>query len=79
VPCRLEVRLKNGARKTSSVDHPLGHIRNPASDQDIERKFKGLNGGLVSARRASRLLKLCWKLEELDDVSEIVSLIRIEQ
>jgi len=33
----------------------------------------------VSARRASRLLKLCWKLEELDDVSEIVSLIRIEQ
>jgi len=79
VPCRLEVRLKNGARKTSRVDHPLGHIRNPASDQDIERKFKGLNGGLVSARRASRLLKLCWKLEELDDVSEIVSLIRIEQ
>ena len=47
VPCRLEVRLKNGTRKTSSVDHPLGHIRNPASDKDIERKFKGLNNGLV--------------------------------
>jgi len=78
VPCRLEVRLRNGTRKTSSVDHPLGHIRNPASDKDIERKFKGLNNGLVSVRRASRLLKMCWQLDELDDVSEIVSLLRID-
>ena len=79
VPCRLEVRLKNGARKTSRVDHPLGHIRNPASDQDIERKLKGLNEGRLSPRRLSRLLKLCWQLEELDDVSALVSLLRFEK
>ena len=79
VPCRLEVRLKNGVRKTSSVDHPLGHIRNPASDQDIERKLKGLNEGRLSPRRLSRLLKLCWRLEELDDVSTLVSLLRFEK
>jgi len=79
VPCRLEVRLKNGARKTSSVDHPLGHIRNPASDRDIERKLKGLNEGRLSPRRLSRLLKLCWQLEELDDVSALVSLLRFEK
>ena len=78
VQCRLEVRLKNGERRVSNVDHPLGHIRNPASDKDIERKFAGLNTGLVSPRRASRLMSLCWKLEELEDVSEIVSLLRIQ-
>jgi 2-methylcitrate dehydratase len=77
VPCRLEVRLKNGERRVSSVDHPLGHIRNPASDEDIERKFKGLNNGLVSSRRVSRLLRLCWKLDELEDISEVVSLMLI--
>jgi 2-methylcitrate dehydratase len=79
VPCRLEVRLKNGARRTSNIDHPLGHVRNPAGDKDIERKFAGLNDGLLSPRRASRLLKLCWKLDELEDVSEVVSLLRIRQ
>ncbi|MEO7726372.1 MAG: MmgE/PrpD family protein [Burkholderiales bacterium] len=78
VPCRLEVVMKDGTRRASSIDHPLGHVRNPASDKDIERKFKGLNEGRLSARRLSRLLKLCWKLDELDDVSEIVSLLRIK-
>jgi 2-methylcitrate dehydratase PrpD len=71
------VRLKNGEHRVSSVEHPLGQIRNPASDKDIERTFKGLNNGLGSSRRASRLLKLCWRLEELDDVSAAVSLLRI--
>lgn len=79
VPCRLEVVLKNGDRKLSNVDHPRGHIRNPASDQDIERKVAGLCGGLVSPRRVSRLLKLCWTLEELDDVSELVSCLRVRK
>jgi hypothetical protein len=33
----------------------------------------------VSPRRASRLLKLCWKLDELENVSEVVSLLRIRE
>ena len=78
VPCRLEVRLKNGERIQSNIDHPLGHVKNPASDRDIERKFAGLADGVLSARRRSRLLKLCWKLDELDDVSEVVGLLRAE-
>ncbi|HEV7821579.1 MAG TPA: MmgE/PrpD family protein [Burkholderiales bacterium] len=77
VPCRLVVKLKNGERKVSNIDHPRGHVRNPASDQDIEKKFRGLSAGALSARRISRLLKLCWKLDELDDVSEVVTLMRM--
>ncbi len=79
VPCRLEVVMKDGARKVSNIDHPRGHVRNPASDKDIERKFVGLNTGLLPARRVSRLLKLCWTLDELADVSEVVSLLRIKE
>ncbi len=73
------MRLRNGERITSSVDHPLGHIRNPASDKDIERKLAGLTKGMLSARRKSKLLKLCWKLEELEDVSEVISTLRVAQ
>ena len=79
VPCRLEVVLKNGERRISNVDHPRGHIRNPASDQDMEKKLAGLNNGLLSTRRVSRLLRLCWKLEELADVAELISLLRIRK
>ncbi len=78
VPCRLVVKMKNGERKVSNIDHPRGHVRNPASDKDIEMKFRGLSAGALSARRISRLLKLCWKLDELDDVSEVVGLIKMQ-
>ena len=78
VPCRLEVLLRNGERKFSNIDHPLGHVRNPASDADIERKFRGLNNGLLPARRVSRLLNACWNLEALEDVSAVTSLLRVK-
>jgi 2-methylcitrate dehydratase len=77
VPCRLEVRMRNGERITSSVDHPLGHIRNPAGDKDIERKLTGLTGGLMTKRRVSKLIRLCRELDALDDVSALVSTLRV--
>jgi 2-methylcitrate dehydratase len=77
VPCRLEVRLRSGERITSNVDHPLGHIRNPAGDKDIERKLIGLTGGLMTARAVSKLKRLCWKLDELDVVAKLISTLRI--
>lgn len=76
-PCRIEIVLKSGKRKYTSVDHPRGHVKNPASDEDIERKFVGLNQGMMSRARVRRLLDLCWKLDELDDVSEITGLFRV--
>ncbi len=63
---------RNGERIVSNI----GHVRNPASDKDIERKLRGLNEGFLSPRWLSRLLKLCWKVDELEDVSELVSLLR---
>ncbi|MGH8619951.1 MAG: MmgE/PrpD family protein [Burkholderiales bacterium] len=79
VPCRLEVVLRNGERRTSSVDHPRGHVRNPATDADIERKVNGLNDGLMAPGRLRRLFDACWRLDKLDDVSELVSLLRFRR
>ena len=76
-PCRIEITLKNGKAVTGSVDHPKGHVKNPASDADIERKIAGLNNGLLSPRQLGALIDLCWRLEELDDVRELVSATRI--
>ncbi|MBI4192675.1 MAG: MmgE/PrpD family protein [Betaproteobacteria bacterium] len=76
-PCRLEITLKNGEKKFSSVDYPKGHVKNPASDQDIKDKLVNLNNGLLSPRQISQLLDICWRLDELDDIGELVSVIRI--
>jgi 2-methylcitrate dehydratase len=76
-PCRLEITLKNGKVVTGSVDHPKGHVKNAATDADIERKVAGLNNGLLSPRQMRTLTDLCWRLDELDDVRELVSATRI--
>ena len=75
-PCRMEITLKNGTKRSSSVDYPKGHVRNPASDQDIENKLARMNNGLLSPARVSGLLDLCWRLEELDDVQQLISATR---
>ena len=46
----------------------------PQSSTTTETAF----GGMVIVDSLSRLLKLCWKLDELDDVSEVVGLLRAE-
>lgn len=76
-PCRLEITLKDGKTVTGSVDYPKGHVKNPATDADLERKLIALNNGLLSPRQVSRLLDLCWKLDELDDMRELISATRI--
>jgi 2-methylcitrate dehydratase len=76
-PCRLEITTMTGRRIASSVDFPKGHVKNPVSDQGIEEKFISMNNGLLAAVQVSRLFDLCWKLEELDDMRELISVVRI--
>lgn len=76
-PCRLEITLRNGEEKFSSVDYPKGHARNPASNKDIEDKLIRMNNGLLSPQQVSGLLEICWRLEKLDDMRELISAMRI--
>ncbi len=76
-PCRMEITLRNGQKKLSSVDYPKGHAKNPASDREIEQKLYSLNNCLLAPDQLSKLLAMCWKLEELDDVRELISAVKI--
>lgn len=76
-PCRIEIVLKDGSRKRTSVDHPRGHVKNPASDEDIERKVMGLNEDLMGKTQLRKLLELCWRIDELEDVAEVTSAFRL--
>ena len=76
-PCRLEITTVTGRKIATSVDYPKGHVKNPVSDEEIEEKFISMNNGLLAAPQVSRLFELCWKLEELDDMRELFSVVRI--
>jgi 2-methylcitrate dehydratase len=76
-PCRMEIVLRNGEKVLGSVDHPKGHVKNPASDTDLENKFASLNNSMLSPSQVSALIGLCWRLDEVSDVAELVSLMRL--
>ena len=69
--------MDRGGKKRSSVEHAKGHVKNPASDKDIENKLASLNSGLLPPSQIARLLDVCWRLEELDDVRKLVFVTRV--
>jgi len=70
----VRVKLKDGRILESRVEHALGSLGNPLKDSDIEAKLRGLAAGILPAAVADRLIEACWKIEELNDVSQLASL-----
>jgi len=75
-PSRLTVTLKGGVKKTSSVDHPKGHVKNPPTDRDIEEKLERMNNGLLAPARLDALRELCWHVEDMKDMADLVEATR---
>ncbi len=67
----IEVELISGEKLSRFVEKSLGNIHRPLTDQQLEEKFRdqavlGLPGGQVD-----RLIELCWRIDELEDVGEL--------
>lgn len=72
-PCRMEVVLKSGRRVAADIDYPKGHFKNPATDSELEEKFRGMCQDRLSERQIADILAMCWQLEELDDFRKLIS------
>jgi 2-methylcitrate dehydratase len=77
MPTRLTLRLASGHSYTRQVDHPLGHPRNPMSDQQVEAKFLHLAAGHLPRNRAARVIELVWKLDRLPDIGALMPLLKV--
>jgi 2-methylcitrate dehydratase len=71
------VRLKDGRVAEDERPVPYGHPKNPMSDAAIETKLESLAGSLASDPHA--LLDRLWHLEELEDVSELMALVSLNE
>ena len=75
-PCRIEVTLRGGERKSAATRYFKGHADNPLSDAEVEAKFRELAHGKLPPARIDKLLATAWRLEQLVDVGELLGLIR---
>lgn len=74
---RVVLKLENGNNLSVQKDYPLGHPKNPMSRVQIEDKFKSLTKPVLGSEKPVELLSKLWKLEDLQDLSEIYGIASI--
>jgi 2-methylcitrate dehydratase PrpD len=69
---RIEVELSDGRRLEKFVEQSLGNIHRPLTDKQLEEKFRDQAVLVLSPREVESAIQLCWRIDELDDVGELV-------
>jgi len=75
-PCRIELTLRGGGKKSAEVRYFKGHPKRPLTDAEVETKFRGLAEEALGKKRTDAVLEKAWKLEKLADVRELLGLLK---
>jgi 2-methylcitrate dehydratase len=68
----LMTYLTNGDAFSEGAEYARGHPKNPATDAEIEGKFRANARGFLGPGQTNRIIDLVWNLENLDDVSRLL-------
>lgn len=74
IPNLLIIRTLDGREFQKKIAYPLGHHKNPMTDADIERKFRGLASRVMSESSMNDILDELWRIDTCEDVSEVMAL-----
>lgn len=69
---RVEVELTDGRVLTRFVEESLGNLKRPLTDAQLNAKFRDQAVLALPSAQVDRLVDLCWRLDVLDDVGELV-------
>jgi 2-methylcitrate dehydratase PrpD len=69
---RVEVELSDGRLLERRLEGSLGNLARPLSDEQLSAKFRDQATLVLDPERSERLLQLCWRIDALEDVGEIV-------
>ena len=70
---RIEVELTDGRILTKFVEQSLGNLARPLSDRQLDDKFRDQGVLALPAGDVESLLELCWRIDDLDDVGQLVN------
>jgi 2-methylcitrate dehydratase PrpD len=68
----IEVELANGEKISRFVEKSLGNINRPLTNQQLDDKFRDQAVLALPADRVERVIELCWRIDQLADVNEMV-------
>jgi 2-methylcitrate dehydratase PrpD len=68
----IEVELANGERLARFVAQSLGNVHRPMTDAQLEEKFRDQAVAALPAAQVERAIRLCWQIDELEDVAELI-------
>jgi 2-methylcitrate dehydratase PrpD len=68
----IEVELTNGERLTRFVEKSLGNIHRPLADSQLDDKFLDQAVLALPLEQAEKLLKQCWKIDQLAEVHHLI-------
>ena len=74
-PGRVTIRMRSGETHVAEIRYPKGHVKNPLSDAEIERKFRELCAGRLEAGRCEQALEALWQIERAADVGAATALL----
>ena len=69
----VEVELRDGRKLLKFVEQSLGNIHRPLTDKQLEEKFRDQAILVLPAREVESVIQLCWKIDQLDDVGDLVT------
>ena len=72
--CRLTVKLNNGKTYVQKVEYCKGLAENPLTRDEFDGKFRELASVVADKDTTEEILKTVYALDELKDVSTLVSL-----
>ena len=72
----VTILCRDGRRLHHFVEHAIGSLQRPMSDDDLARKFHGLVDPVLGSTRADELIRACGELAAAPDLRAITALAR---
>ena len=70
----MTIVLKDGRQLHRYIEHAIGNLEKPMTDQQLETKFADLAEGILPAPVIRRVMDACWNVESLPNVAEIAKM-----
>lgn len=70
------VTCADGSTLQRHVEHAIGSLARPMTDDDLMRKFTGLATEHLGQAATHRLIDLCWRIDTLDNVAPVAEAAR---
>lgn len=67
----MTITLKDGRKLHKFIEHAIGSLEVPMSDQQLETKFADLAAGILPREQIQALIETCWQVESLPGAAAI--------